>query len=131
MNSSGLSQRTEVSTHGFDFELSCDFQLMGIESLNRYDTNLLQGIAPGNLLAGTSLGATALCKACYRPQGVKQPFVDETHHTSVLLYTAPWKNNTPLSPTGALGGTSGRLDASQLCTSAMSKLPAGTAKSKL
>ena len=49
----------------------------------------------------------------------------------MLLYTAPWKNNTPLSATGALGGTSGRLDASQLCTSAMSKLPAGTAKPKL
>lgn len=90
------------------------------------------GIAPGNLLAGWYLtwDYRAL-QSLLQATGTKQLFADETHHTSVLLYTAPWKNSTPLSPTGALGGTSGRLDASQLCTSAMSKLPAGTANLQL
>ena len=52
------------------------------------------------------------------------------HHTKVLLYTAPWKKRTPWSAVGALGGTSGRLRASQWCTSAMSKLPAKQSGSK-
>ena len=50
------------------------------------------------------------------------------YHTKILLYTAPWKKRVPWSAVGALGGTSGRLRVSQLCTSAMSNLPANTAK---